>query len=67
MSMASRLMRSVSVRKLRRKADSDELTLADIEADTGKGPAADLSDCTFHASTEDFLAALKARRNGSTP
>ena len=47
-------------------SDSDELTLADIEADTGKGPAADLSDCTFHASTEDFLAALKALRNGST-
>ena len=66
MSMAFRLMRNVSVRKLRRKANSDELTLADIEADTGKGPSADLSDCTFHASTEDFLAALKARRNGST-
>ena len=66
MSMASRLMRSVSMRKPRRKADSGELMLADIEADTGKGPAADLSDCTFHASTEDFLAALKARRNGST-
>lgn len=66
MSMASRLTRSVSMRKPRRKADSDELTLADIEADTGKGPAADLSDCTIHASTEDFLAALKARRNGST-
>ena len=36
------------------------LTLADIDASTGKGPGADLSDCTFHPSTEDFIAAIMA-------
>lgn len=66
MSMAFRLIRRPLMRKYRGETDSEELTLADIDADTGKGPAADLSDCTFHASTEDFLAALEARRNGST-
>ena len=38
----------------------DKEALADIEADIGKGPAADLTDCTFHATTEDFIAALDA-------
>lgn len=65
MAMAFRLMRSVSWRKNRAKAHSGGLTLADIDADTGKGPAADLSDCTFHASTEDFITALRAQRNRS--
>ena len=65
MAMAFRLMQRVSRRKDRTKANSGGLTLADIDADTGKGPAADLSDCTFHASTEDFITALKAQRNGS--
>ena len=45
--------------------DSETLTLADIDADIGKGPAADLTDCTFHASTDGFVAAMRARRSGS--
>lgn len=65
MALAFRLLRSVSWRKGRTKAHSDGLTLADIDADTGKGPGADLSDCTFHASTDDFITALRAQRNGS--
>ncbi len=39
------------------------LTFDDLKASIGKGPAADLSDCTFHASTEDFIAAMKAQRD----
>ena len=42
-----------------------ELTLADIDADTGKGPALDLEGGVFHASTEDFLAAMRARRTNA--
>ena len=56
-----------SVRKQRQSRQSDTLTLADIDADTGKGPAADLTDCTFHESTEDFIAALRSQRNGAPP
>ena len=52
-------------RKERKVTSPDALTLADIDADTGKGPAADLSDCTFHASTEDFITALRAQDNWS--
>lgn len=44
------------------ETDEPELTLADIEADTGKGPAPDLEGGVFHASTEDFIAAMRARR-----
>lgn len=36
------------------------LTLADIDASISKVPY-DPSDCTFHASTEDFIAALEKR------
>ncbi|MDE0117694.1 MAG: hypothetical protein OXT07_13900 [bacterium] len=39
------------------------LIFDDLKASIGKGPAADLSDCTFHASTEDFIAAMKAQRD----
>ena len=37
---------------------SEAVTLEDIEASTGKGPAADLSDSTFHAGTEEFMSAV---------
>ena len=60
MSMAFRQAWRPTARKRRDENETGELTLADIDADTGKGPAADLSDCTFHASTEEFLAALDA-------
>lgn len=54
-----------SARKQRKETQPETLTLADIDADTGNGPAADLEEGVFHASTEDFVAALRARRNGS--
>lgn len=38
-----------------------ELTLTDIEADTGKGPAPDIEGGVFHASTDDFIAAMQSR------
>ena len=47
------------------ESNKAELTLADIDADTGKGPAPDLEGGVFHASTEDFIAAMRARRNGA--
>ena len=49
----------------RDEADQPEWTLADIEADTGRGPTPDLESGVFHASTEDFIASMRARRNGS--
>ena len=49
-----------SSRKQHRETLTEALTVADIDADTGKGPAADLVDCTFHADSEDFLAAVDA-------
>ena len=55
-----------SARKQRKAMQPETLTLADIDADTGKGPAADLEEGEFHASTEDFIAALRARRSGSS-
>lgn len=55
-----------SVRKQRKAAQSETLSIADIDADTGKGPPADLEEGEFHASTEDFIAAMRARRNGSS-
>ena len=48
-------------RKLRKETKPEMLTLEDLKASIGKGPAADLSDCTFHASTEDFIAEMKAQ------
>lgn len=55
-----------SARKQRKDVQPETLTLADIDADTGKGPAANLEEGEFHASTEDFIAALRARQNGSS-
>ena len=37
------------------------LTLTDIEESIGNGPAYNPGECTFYASTEDFLAALDKR------
>lgn len=42
------------------------LTLADIEASTGKGPAYDSGECTFHDNENDFIASLRAGRNEQT-
>ena len=39
------------------------MTLADIEASTGKGPEPDLAEGVFHAGTEDFIATMRARRD----
>ena len=50
--------------KQRRETPVEALTAVDIDTDAGKGPAADLSDCTFHASSEDFLAAVDACLDG---
>ena len=50
----------LSSRKQSGESQPEALTVSDIDADTGQGPAADLSDCTFHTSTEDFLAAIDA-------
>ena len=36
----------------------EALTLADFDADIGKGVAADLSDSTIYASTDELLAGL---------
>ena len=36
----------------------EALTLSDFDADIGKGTAADLSDGTFYASTEELIAGL---------
>ena len=46
--------------------ETSDLTLADIDADTGKGPAANSTVGKFYATTEDFIASLWADRNGST-
>lgn len=56
-----------SSRKQRRESQPEALTVADIDADTGKGPAADVSDCTFHANSEDFLAAVDVQLNDAAP
>ena len=50
-------------RRQRKETNPEMLTFDDLKASIGKGPAADLSDCTFHASTEDFIAAMKAQRD----
>ena len=50
----------LSSRKQSGESQPEALTVSDMDSDTGHGPAADLSDCTFHASTEDFLAAVDA-------
>ena len=36
----------------------ETLTLSDFDADIGKGAAADHSDGTFYASTEELIAGL---------
>ena len=52
-----------SRRKQCKESKPEALTAADIDADTDKGPAADLSDCTFHANSEDSLAAVDTHLN----
>ena len=48
------------------ESESASLTLADIDADTGKGSAANSTGGKFYATTEEFIASLWADRNGST-
>ena len=48
------------------ESESAGLTLADIDADTGKGSAGNSTVGKFYATTEDFIASLWADRNGST-
>ena len=43
--------------------EHEPVTLAMLKAEEGLGPAADLSECKFHASTEEFLASLESRRS----
>ncbi|WP_419850710.1 hypothetical protein [Candidatus Poriferisocius sp.] len=38
------------------------MTIEDIYASMGKGTPPDLEEGVFHASTEDFIAAMQARR-----
>ena len=45
------------------EGEHEPVTLEMLKAEEGLGPAADLSDCKFHASTEDFLASLESRQN----
>ena len=47
------------------EAAEEALTLVDFDADIGKGAAADLSDCTFYASTDELLAGLSAQAKSS--
>ena len=49
------------------EAVEEELTLADFDADIGKGAAADLSDGTFYASTDELLAELSTQAESSGP
>ena len=44
------------------EASGPEWILTDIGADVGRGPAADLEGGVFHASTENFIAAMRAGR-----
>ena len=46
--------------------ETSGLTLADIDADVGKGSAGNSTVGKFYATTEDFIASLWADRNGST-
>ncbi len=40
------------------EAAQEALTLSDFDADIGKGAAADLSNGTFYASSEELIAGL---------
>ena len=41
---------------------TEALTIEDIYASTGKGTPPDTEEGVFHATTEDFIAAMQARR-----
>lgn len=48
--------------KRREDAEPETLTIDDIYASIGQGTPPDLEGGVFHASTEDFIAAMRARR-----
>ena len=45
------------------RTEHEPVTLAMLRAEEGLGPAANLSDCKFYASTEEFLASLESLQN----
>ena len=51
-----------STRVQHEDVESESMTIEDIYASTGKGTPPDLEEGVFHASTEDFIAAMQARR-----
>ena len=50
---------------LKREAESEALTIEDIYASMGKGTPPDSEEGVFHASTEDFIAAMQKRREAA--
>ena len=54
--------RSTSTRVQHEDIESEAMTIEDIYASVGKGTPPDLEGGVFHASTEDFIAAMQARR-----
>lgn len=51
-----------SARLQNEDVESEALTIEDIYASMGKGTPPDMEEGVFHASTEDFIAAMQARR-----
>lgn len=54
--------RHTSTRVQREDVDPEAMTIEDIYASMGKGTPPELEGGVFHASTEDFIAAMQARR-----
>ncbi len=54
--------RRTSTRVQHEDVESEAMTIEDIYASLGKGTPPDLEGGVFHASTEDFIAAMQARR-----
>ena len=54
--------RRTSTRVQHEDIESEPMTIEDIYASVGKGTPPDLEGGVFHASTEDFIAAMQARR-----
>lgn len=54
-----------SVPERHENADPETLTIEDIYASTGKGTPPELEGGVFHASTEDFIAEMRTRREAA--
>ena len=65
MAIAHPEKRSPSALLKHEEAESESLTIEDIHASTGKGTRPDLEGGVFHASTEDFIAAMQERREAA--